>query len=92
MIGRVLPRGAAVAVGDVRVRARNQIGKVRIPAMVTPDIMVGVVWCQEGAWPTFDEDGGETSGSPNVLAPTEPTMPSRATRTHTIFVQVEKSG
>ena len=60
--------------------------------MVTPDIMVGVVWCQEGAWPTFDEDGGETSGSPNVLAPTEPTMPSRATRTHTIFVQVEKSG
>ena len=59
--------------------------------MVTVDIMAGVVCLQEGAWPTFDEEGVETSGSPNVLAPTEPTMPSRATRTHTIFVEVEKS-
>jgi anaerobic dimethyl sulfoxide reductase subunit A len=80
-----------IADGDA-ILIHNQIGKVRIPAMVTPNIMVGVVCLQEGAWPTFDEDSVETSGSPNVLAPTEPTMPSRATRTHTIFVQVEKSG
>jgi anaerobic dimethyl sulfoxide reductase subunit A len=81
------PRG--ITDGDT-VLIRNQIGKVRIPAMITPDIMAGVVCLQEGAWPTFDEEGVETSGSPNVLAPTEPTMPSRATRTHTIFVEVEK--
>ncbi len=77
--------------GDA-VLIHNEIGKVKIPAMVTGDIMAGVVCLQEGAWPTFDEDGVETSGSPNVLAPTEPTMPSQATRTHTIFVQVEKWG
>jgi anaerobic dimethyl sulfoxide reductase subunit A len=83
------PRG--ISDGDV-VLIYNQIGKVRIPAMVTGDIMEGVVCLLEGAWPTFDEDGVETSGSPNVLASTEPTMPSRATRTHSIFVQVEKEG
>ena len=78
-----------IADGDT-VLIHNQIGKVRIQAMVTEDIMAGVVCLQEGAWPTFGEDGVETSGSPNVLASTEPTMPSRSPRTHSIFVQVER--
>jgi anaerobic dimethyl sulfoxide reductase subunit A len=81
------PRG--IVDGDA-VTISNPQGRVRIPAMVTDEIMPGVVCLQEGAWPTFDEEGVETSGAPNVLAPTEPTMPSRASRTHTIFVQVKR--
>ncbi len=69
----------------------NQQGRVRVSAMVTEDIARRVVCLQVGAWPTFDEDGVETSGAPNVLSSTEPTMPSRASRTHTVFVQVEKN-
>ncbi len=76
--------------GDL-VLIHNILGKVRIDAMITTDIMTGVVCLREGAWPTFDENGVETSGSPNVLAPDEPTMPSRSARTHSIFVEVEKA-
>jgi anaerobic dimethyl sulfoxide reductase subunit A len=77
--------------GDL-VRVYNQQGRVKISAMVTQDIARGVVCLQEGAWPTFDEAGFETSGAVNVLSSTEPTMPSRASRTHSIFVQVSKIG
>lgn len=54
-------------------------------------IMASFVCLQDGAWPTFDGDGVEMSGSPNILVPTEQTIPRRVTRTHMIFVEVEKS-
>jgi anaerobic dimethyl sulfoxide reductase subunit A len=63
-------------------------GCVRIAARVTEDIMPGVVCLLEGAWPVFDSEGVDTAGSPNVLTSTEPTMPSEASRTHSVLVQV----
>jgi anaerobic dimethyl sulfoxide reductase subunit A len=63
-------------------------GRVRIAARVTENIMPGVVCLQEGVWPVFDSDGTDIAGSPNVLTSTEPTMPSEASRTHSVLVQV----
>ena len=50
--------------------------------------MPGVSCLLAGAWPVFAADGADTAGCANVLSSTEPTLPSRGSRTHTIFVQV----
>jgi len=71
------------------VLARNPQGQVRIPARVTQDIMPGVVCLLAGAWPRFGSDGTDAGGCPNVLTPTEPTLPSQGSRTHSVWVQVE---
>jgi len=63
-------------------------GRVRTIARVTEDIMPGVVCLTEGVWPVFDAEGADTAGSPNVLTSTMPTMPSEASRTHSVLVQV----
>jgi anaerobic dimethyl sulfoxide reductase subunit A len=63
-------------------------GCVRIAARVTENILPGVVCLLEGVWPLFDSEGIDTAGSPNVLTSTEPTMPSQASRTHSVLVQV----
>ena len=65
-------------------------GKVRIPARVSEGIMPGVVCLLEGAWPLFDAEGVDTAGSANVLTSTEPTLPSQGSRTHSVWVQVER--
>lgn len=67
---------------------RSPQGSVRIMACVTEEIMPGVVSLTEGVWPRFDADGIDRAGSPNVLTSTEPTLPSRATRTHSVLVEV----
>jgi anaerobic dimethyl sulfoxide reductase subunit A len=67
---------------------RSPQGSARIAACVTEEIMPGVVSLTEGVWPRFDADGFELAGSPNVLTSTEPTLPSRATRTHSVLVEV----
>jgi anaerobic dimethyl sulfoxide reductase subunit A len=66
----------------------NERGKVRMPARVTEEIMAGVVCMIEGIWPEFDAEGIDTAGSSNVLTPTEPTLPSQGTRTHSVLVEV----
>jgi anaerobic dimethyl sulfoxide reductase subunit A len=73
------------------VRVRSPQGELCIVSNVTEDIMPGVVCLLEGAWPIFDSDGVETSGSVNVLTSTVPTMPSYGPRTHSVLVQVEKT-
>jgi anaerobic dimethyl sulfoxide reductase subunit A len=65
-------------------------GRMRIPAQVTGDIMPGVVSLLEGAWPALDAQGVDTAGSANVLTSTQPTLPSQATRTHSVLVEVER--
>ena len=66
-------------------------GRMRITARVTGDIMPGVVSLIQGAWPAFDAEGTDTAGAANVLTSTEPTLPSRCTRTHSVLVQVAQS-
>jgi anaerobic dimethyl sulfoxide reductase subunit A len=63
-------------------------GRVKIKARVTGEILQGVVCLLEGLWPCFNSHGVETSGSVNVLTSTEPTEPSRASRTHSVLVEV----
>ena len=63
-------------------------GKVCIEARVTEEIMKGVTCLLEGAWPSFDPDGIDTAGSPNVLTSTVPTTPSQGSRTHSVLVRV----
>jgi len=63
-------------------------GRMHILARVTEDIMPGVVCLLEGVWPSFEPDGTDTAGAPNVLTSTVPTLPSLGSRTHSVLVQV----
>ena len=63
-------------------------GRLRIAALVTEDIMPGVVCLLEGVWPRFDSEGVDTAGSANVLTSTTPTEPSKGSRTHSVLVEV----
>ncbi len=69
----------------------STVGKIKTRARVTRDIMPGVVCLKEGIWPSFDDKGIDTAGSPNTLTSTEPTLPSRASRTHSVAVEVVPS-
>jgi anaerobic dimethyl sulfoxide reductase subunit A len=66
-------------------------GRVRIEALVTEDMMLGVVCLLEGVWPRFDSEGVETAGSVNVLTSTTPTEPSKGSRTHSVLVEVTRA-
>jgi anaerobic dimethyl sulfoxide reductase subunit A len=79
-----------IASGDL-VSVYNSQGRVHVPARLTEDMMPGVVSLLEGAWPAFDADGVDLAGSANVLTSTEPTLPSQATRTHSVLVEVERA-
>ncbi len=65
-------------------------GSLQISALVTEDIMPGVVCILEGAWPNFNTEGVETAGSVNILTSTTPTLPSYGSRTHSVLVKVAK--
>ncbi len=75
--------------GEVQVISPE--GRIRITAMVTEDIMPGVVCLLEGVWPIFDSEGVDTAGSVNFLTSTVPTEPSKGARTHSVLVQVTKA-
>jgi len=75
--------------GEVQVSSPE--GRVRITAMVTEDIMPGVVCLLEGVWPIFDSEGVDMAGSANFLTSTVPTEPSKGSRTHSILIQVTKA-
>jgi anaerobic dimethyl sulfoxide reductase subunit A len=70
------------------VQVSSPEGKTRIKAMVTEDIMPGVVCLLEGVWPIFDSEGVDTAGSANFLTSTVPTEPSKGSRTHSVLVEV----
>jgi anaerobic dimethyl sulfoxide reductase subunit A len=74
---------------EVMVRSRR--GKMKIPVLITEDIMPGVVCLLQGTWPSFDENGIDHAGATNILTSTEPTKPSMGSRTHSVLVEVELS-
>jgi anaerobic dimethyl sulfoxide reductase subunit A len=73
--------------GDL-VLVQSPQGRLSIKATVTDDIMSGVASLCEGVWPRFGPDGIDEAGSANVLTSTKPTLPSNATRTHSVVVEV----
>ena len=66
----------------------NDRGKMHIPVRVTEDIMPGVACLLQGVWPEFNDDNIEIAGSVNILTSTEPTLPSKESRTHSVLVEV----
>ena len=73
------------------VQVSSPEGRTRIAAMVTEDIMPGVVCLLEGVWPVYGSEGVDTAGSANFLTSTVPTEPSKGARTHSVLVQVAKA-
>ncbi len=72
----------------VVVASRN--GRMHGVARVTRDILPGVVSCNQGVWPRISPEGEDLAGSVNVLTSTEPTLPSRGSRTHSLYVNIWK--
>jgi anaerobic dimethyl sulfoxide reductase subunit A len=67
-------------------------GSIRVPVLITEDIKAGTISLNEGLWPDLigkDDRELETAGSVNMLTSTVSTKPSRSSRTHTVFVQVQ---
>jgi anaerobic dimethyl sulfoxide reductase subunit A len=74
------------------VRIYSPIGEVVVRAALTDELMRGVVVLLQGAWPGFSSGGATNRDNPNFCTSSEPTKPSNGSRTHTVFVQVEKRG
>jgi len=72
------------------VRVFNEVGEMRIQVHLTDDIIKGTICLPQGAWTVMDEHGIEIGGATNALTSTTPTLPSQGSRTHTVFVQLEK--
>ncbi len=65
-------------------------GELLLFAKVGGDIAPGTVSAHQGAWPAVDAASGIHCSNVNVLTSTEPTMPSRGSRTHTNFAEVRR--
>ncbi|HOG47945.1 MAG TPA: molybdopterin dinucleotide binding domain-containing protein [Anaerolineae bacterium] len=63
-------------------------GTIQIPVRVTAEMMPGVVCLLEGVWPALQADGSDVAGCANVATSIEPTLPSQASRTHSVLVEV----
>ena len=72
-----------------KVLIRSHRGKMKIPVLVTDDIMPGVVCLPQGIWPSLDGNGLDHAGAANILTSTVPTKPSMGSRTHSVLVEVE---
>lgn len=73
------------------VRVFNSVGEMRIQVRLTDDIIKGTICLPQGAWTVMDEHGIEIGGATNALTSTTPTLPSQGSRTHSVFVQLEKA-
>jgi len=82
-------KGRGLRSGDT-VRVFNSIGEMRIQVRLTDGIIEGTICLPQGAWTVMDEHGIEIGGATNALTSTTPTLPSQGSRTHTVFVQLEK--
>jgi anaerobic dimethyl sulfoxide reductase subunit A len=75
--------------GDT-VRVYNSVGEMHIKVRLKNDIIKGTICLPQGAWTTMDEHGIENGGATNALTSTTPTLPSQGSRTHSVFVQLQK--
>jgi len=74
--------------GDL-VRVFNERGVCRAKALLTTDIMPGVVALPTGAWFTPDNNGIETQGNPNTLTrDTGTSQLGQGSSAHTCLVEV----
>lgn len=79
-----------IADGDL-VELYNDRGTVIAGAVVSDDIMPGVVSIYEGAWPSLDSKGRCNSGLVNFLTSTQPSSGlAQATTANTVLVEMRK--
>jgi len=74
------------------VRVYSPVGETVVRAMVTDRCLQGVVVLHQGAWPAFSGGALQHRENPNFCTSSVPTRPSNGSRTHTVFVQVQKMG
>ncbi|SDL34888.1 molybdopterin-dependent oxidoreductase [Aliiruegeria lutimaris] len=75
----------------VLVELYNDRGTVIAGAVVSDDIMPGVVSIYEGAWPSLDSKGRCNSGLVNFLTSTQPSSGlAQATTANTVLVEMRK--
>jgi len=72
------------------VKVQSVEGELEIPIHITENIMPGVVSILQGGWPAASSGGLSNTGSPNFCTSAEPTMPSRGSRTHSVWVKIGK--
>jgi anaerobic dimethyl sulfoxide reductase subunit A len=76
------------------VRLESPEGAMDVSVRVTERIIPGTVSFNEGLWPVLRRQKNEIpdqvdqGGGVNILTSTEPTLPSRSSRTHSVFVEV----
>lgn len=75
--------------GD-KVLVTSPQGQARVQAIVSDDIFPGVACLHQGRWFDPDAEGIDTVGAANMLTSTTPTLPSHGSRTHTVFVEINK--
>ena len=66
----------------------SEFGQIKNEVRVTDKIAAGTVSLNQGAWVTISK-GTILEGSVNIVTSTEPAMPSRGSRTHSIAVEVK---
>jgi anaerobic dimethyl sulfoxide reductase subunit A len=66
----------------------NPQGRICVQALISEDILPGVVCLPEGIWAEFDEQGTEIAGSANMLTTSQGSQPSGANVMHGMAVQV----
>ncbi|PID56096.1 molybdopterin oxidoreductase [candidate division KSB3 bacterium] len=76
-----------ISPGD-RVCIESAAGSMEIQAKITDYIMPGVVCLSQGQWPKLTIDDVDRAGSANILTSSEPTLPSKGSRTHSVGVTV----
>ncbi len=70
---------------------RNGNGAVTARALVSNDIVAGVVCMHEGVWLDAGPDGCDRAGSANMLTSTEGSGPAAAAKMHGVPVAVTKA-
>ena len=73
-----------------RVCITSNEGRMEIKVSLSEEIIRGTVCLYQGFWTRRNEKGTEVNGAANILTSTTPTQPSLGSRTHSVFVNVEK--
>lgn len=73
---------------DQVVNVTSSVNSIQAPVFITNRIRPGVVALESGLWPEFEKETEIKSGAANWLTSTEPTLPSRGSRTHTHWIKI----
>jgi len=73
-----------------KVRVISADGKLTAAVRLTEEVKPGVVCLRQGTWISRNSKGEESGASANWITSAVPTMPSYGSRTHLVWVKIEK--